>query len=109
MIAWRWSDGTDTNFKACVIQAGGSSVIVDTGVAADSSQHTFDVLLDQAFQYYTFYIDGVQVAQIAASTLTFNPTNDLDAYGSIFYTGDNKNNAAVVACEFGSMFIDQRH
>ena len=109
IVGWRWSQGTDTNFKAVVIQAGGSSYILDTGVPADSSQHVFDVTLDAAFTYYTFYIDGVQVAQVSASVIAFNPINPLDVYASMLYTGDNKNNTAAVAITFGSMLISLRN
>jgi hypothetical protein len=67
-IAFRFVQGTDTNFMAYVGTATGTFTATSTGVAQDTAWHEFKIAQD-ASGNFLFYIDGVlKVTMAAAST-----------------------------------------
>lgn len=90
-IAFRYSSGTDTTWKAVSIVAGGGSTVVDTGIAPDTNTHLFEMATNQNGTAVIFLIDGVSVATISINLP--NPAAGYDSLGGMFWTGDNKNTA----------------
>ena len=62
LICFRLADSETTNWRAHV-RVGGVDTFVDTTITADLSYHVLRVAVDNT--NCTFYIDGVQKAQIA--------------------------------------------
>lgn len=70
MIGFRFSSGTDANWQAYV-GSSGSHIIVDTGVAPDTSlSHVFEIQFSGGNAL--FYYDGVLKATISTSGVTGN-------------------------------------
>lgn len=93
-IAFRYSAGTDTTWKAVVINAGVPGVtVVDTLITPDTLPHTYDINTNSNSTALFFLIDGTQVATITTNipppaSIQGNPS---DGLASLFWTGDNKN------------------
>jgi hypothetical protein len=100
---FRYSAGTDTDFQAVAITAGGAQTTVDTGVAADTVIHLFEMTTDSTGTTIYYFIDNVKVATI--STNLPPPANTSNSWGSLFFTGDNKNTNTAVSLRFYSMQI----
>lgn len=93
-LAFRFSAGTDTTWKAVAVTTGGSQSLLDTAVVMDTNPHKFDITYDGTMAHY--YIDGVSVAAISTNTPAAT------ALGMFpFWCGDNKNTATSVA---GTLF-----
>jgi hypothetical protein len=90
-VGFRYSDGTDTTFKAVTIQAAGISNVVDTGVTADTNPHLFEFVPNFAGTAIAFLIDGNLVATISSNLPNPTPANQREAFGDLFVVTDNKN------------------
>jgi len=67
VVAFRFIQGTDTNWQAYVATGSGTFTAVDTGVAPDTNFHQFKIQQDSSGNL-TFYIDGSLVATINSGT-----------------------------------------
>lgn len=82
-VAFRYSsDAGDANWK-CVTFDGGTSHVVDSGVAIDTSvSHVFRIATEDGGVTFKFYIDGNQVASMSAdlpaASVTMNPVVWMD-------------------------------
>ena len=70
------------NWWAVMSDGGGGFVQADTGIALDFSWHRFTITYDSTAQQLTFYIDGIQRAQL--STAVVIPT----AYSPMLSVGN---------------------
>lgn len=107
-IGFRYSNGTDTTFKAVTINPGGSvgsATVQDTGVTADTNVHLFEIYPTNNNTVMTFYIDKVLVQTISTNLPPVAPSSVPDGFGSPFFTGDNKNTATLVGLNFYSMEV----
>jgi hypothetical protein len=89
-IAFRYSSGTDTTFKAVSCVAAGSCTVTDTAVTADTSPHLFELTTNPAGTSIQYFIDHLLVATITTNIPPALGTSD--GLVDIFWTGDNKNN-----------------
>lgn len=100
-LAFRYSPGTDTTWKAVSISAGASasSTVVDTGIApVNNTPQIFEIVPNLAGTSVSFYINYVNVATI--STNLPPNTGNADSLATIFCTGDNKNTANAPGITF---------
>lgn len=107
-IGFRYSNGTDTTFKAVTINPGASfaaTTVVDTLVTADTNPHLFEVYPSNNNTVMNFYIDRVLVQSISTNLPPVAPSSVADGFGSLFFTGDNKNTATIVGLNFYSMEV----
>lgn len=83
--AFRYRNGTDTNFQACV-KDGTTIAVTDTGVAFDNGWHDFEVYTFDGGVTWLFYIDGVLVAthttNVPTTTQSLGFMNYLSAISS---------------------------
>ena len=100
-IGFRYSAGTDSHWQAVAITAGGSQTTVDTGISPDTNVHLFEMTTNTAGTAVSFLIDSALVATI--STNLPPPANTANSWGSLFFTGDNKNTATQISSTFYSM------
>jgi hypothetical protein len=70
LFAFRWAQGTDTNWQAYVSTAAATFTATDTGVAADSSFHQFGIVKNGSGGL-DYYIDGTKVVTIASGATGF--------------------------------------
>jgi len=89
-LAFRFSSTTDTTWKATSQITAGSQTVVDTTIAIDTNNHTFEITYDNTTARY--FIDGVLRASI--TTNVPNPTTYF--YMDQFWSGDNKNAVGVI-------------
>jgi hypothetical protein len=86
-IGFRWSAGTDTNIQAMCGTDSSHITLVDTGISAVTSRHTFEFVPASATSV-KFYIDGTLVATVStnvpANTVAMSSicTMDLNNSGS---------------------------
>jgi hypothetical protein len=77
IVGFRWSAGTDTNFKAICQTDATHQTIVDTGIAPVSGvHHTFEIVPTSNGTVIQFYIDLTLVATISTNV----PTNSIGLY-----------------------------
>jgi hypothetical protein len=100
-IGFRYSSGTDTNWQAVVATAGGSQTTVDTGVAADTAVHLFEIAPNAAGTSLFFLIDRTVVATISTNIPPVG--NGGNSVMTLFWTGDNKNTNNAISATFYSM------
>ncbi len=76
--AFRFSTSVpDTNFQ-CITKGAGSETKTDSGIAADTNFHLFEIYWDKSLAECRFYIDGALVA---------THSSNLPANGNIAYNG----------------------
>jgi hypothetical protein len=104
-VAFRFSAGTDTTWKAMSGVAGGSAhtQIVDTGIAIDTNIHNFQIFFDGS--NYTFYIDSVLVASLVANGTTAPVASVYKMM--MFWCGDNQDSAHANSGTFYYMTMYQ--
>jgi hypothetical protein len=95
-MAFRWSQGTDTNWKAFV-GTGAAQTIVDTGIApSTTASHVFEIAFDGT--NVRFYIDAALVATISSNVPTASSTlgNSSFVGGCIYDNKNSINNAGIL-------------
>lgn len=102
-IAFRFSGGLDTDYQAVCAVAGVGATVVDTGVVADTNPHLFEFCPDQARATINFFIDHAFVCNIATNVPGVRG-GTMEDYGTLFWTIDNKNQAA--APKIGFYFME---
>ena len=105
-LGFRYSATTDTHWQAVSINAGtasASSTVVDTGISPDTSAHLFEMATNAAGSSVYFLIDNTVVATISSNLP--DPTLAADSWGSMFWTGDNKNSATAISGTMNFMQI----
>jgi hypothetical protein len=90
-IAFRYSAGTDTTWKATTQVTGGSQTVVDTTVAVDTNPHNFEFTYDGTT--VRFYIDTV----LRASITTNIPAANANPFMQIAVVDNQNTNNAVSA------------
>lgn len=88
---------SDTNFQ-CVTGDGTSVTVTDSGIPADTNEHTFAIIFDDVTPNVQFYIDGTLVA---TNTTNLPPSGHYLCY-EFLVRGNSSNNTAG----FGQMVID---
>lgn len=109
-IGFRYSSGTDVNFKGVVITAnnsGGAQTVLDTGVVADTNTHLFEWSPNAVGTQINFFIDSVFVGSI--TTNIPSPSLNTDSWGTLFWTGDNKNTATANQVAWWSLRCSLRY
>jgi hypothetical protein len=107
-IGFRYSSGTDTHWQAVVITAGSSSgaqTTVDTGITPDTNVHLFEFTTNSTGTGICFFIDSALVTSPCITTNIPVASGGGNSWGSLFFTGDNKNTANAVSETFYSMQI----
>jgi hypothetical protein len=94
LIGFRYSNGTDTTWKAVGLTTGGSQTTTDTTVAIDTNPHLFEITYDCTTA--RFFIDGLLKASLTTNLPACTAIN-----AAPFWSGDNKNQATAVA---GTMY-----
>jgi hypothetical protein len=102
-VGFRYSAGTDTHWQAVSAVAGGSQTTTDTGVTPDTNVHLFEMTTNSTGTTIFYFIDTVLVATI--STNLPSPASGGNSWGSLFFTGDNKNTNTATNLTFYSMQI----
>jgi len=95
-MAFRWSQGTDVNWKAFV-GTGAAQTIVDTGIApSTTASHVFEIAFDGT--NVRFYVDASLVATINSNVPTASSTlgNSSFVGGCIYDNKNSINNAGIL-------------
>jgi hypothetical protein len=107
-IAFRYSAGTDTTFKAVTCVAGGSCTVVDSLVTADTNPHLFEETSGAAGTAICYFIDHVQVTSPCITTNIPSALGSSDGLADIFWTGDNKNTVTTPSATFYMMQLSMK-
>jgi hypothetical protein len=87
----------DTNFQ-CVTGDASAVTVTDSGVAADTSEHTFAMIFDDAAPNVKFYIDG----SLVGTNTTHLPGSGHNLCYALLIRGNSTNNTVG----FGQIIID---